>query len=1343
MKGLKLKSKFMTLAILFISLCFLLSGGIILVNNKSTLAQESQNEIEVISANDKRLGSSYLDFYAISSSQFSYSNNGGELSGNALSKAFDRDESTFFKSAQDNNVSYTDEDGQTKENFINTIDVVFDNEVSINRVFYGSETGMTRGYPVVLNIYSSTDGQNFSLIKTYTSSETTNIVSFNFGKTITVKAIRFEYVKVYTGHKYCATAREIMFLQEENDSYEDFENLFSSYNQLSLNYPYNSIKRLTVLEAKLSQNANFSTTIKDSIDRAKAICTGQISFSSKREFSTDPNAENVIGQYGDVPNYAQKVYKMSSFGTNRQVTGIATKEGEKITVYVDAKEGDPLPKLYFSQTENYYNGWLSERALKIGKNTFTTPNLKNSNYTREVVTGGALYFVNPYTNDKQSQNIKIYIEGGDLFPVYKKGEDEESYKEFLVSYYENWKNDKENYFDLTELVSDHIVLTLTCEGAYNYYITQGYSPKNAMNNWDEYLTLLLEFGGVTFDTKNENYNPIHEHLNTNIRIVQVFAGAAAYAFYEHIGIYRSWESTALTGSGFGWGYSHELGHMFDIADRTIGECSNNMWAKYYETAIAKTATRGEFDKTLQTLSPDEEQSSSYFNSNRYNFLVWWYIETYHKGYWGEVENCYRGINSTLKKYLALDRSLQQKINSLSRTERQIFYTNLVVGIDLSYYFDRWGYSLTGEEEDVFKIENASETFKELVSLAEKNRFVSDKVAPKLWLQDRTQYNEVSTISKPLYSGKENVKIEKVFKSSTGYTLLLENEDDSRFMGYEIYRANESGEFEVIGFAKDFVFFDENQLSYNPSYKIVGVDRLYNYSKFSKTVSPQAESTNVCKIGQTYYDSLLLAVENASDGDEIVLLKNVESSNLTISKNLTITVESSQTNNLFVYRIDKGDFITIDSGVTLTINGNENAHIVFDGNSFSQSGALFKVQGVIKTNYVDFQNNKNTSYGTIVFLTGNKSYKNTLTNGKMSNNKATYGGGIYSDNANNVLEITNFSFDNNSVSNNGSAIVSRGTITLNDCQFLNNYATGNGTIYNHSGGILYSNNVAVKNNTANCGGGYYIDGATIITGGVIKNNVALSNGGGIYYSTSTGVRTLTLKNVQILDNKASVGSEIYANGITVNISSVVLSGQSLRLEKGDLNIDSTSKIECVLEYNSGKITLQNEIFENSQNCKINVLNPVKDMIVVYASGFKFDQENIKQISLYADHMTLALNPENNSVAILDFQPLKVVLVDSDGTIIDSFLIEYNHTLKLPNHKKEDFEGWLVDDKIVKPNQEITVLKNLTIVASYKQVSMALKISVIVLTSLALITIISLLVVIIRQNKYKKYEKEAEI
>ena len=1172
----------------------------------------------VLESGDYRTQSEYLNFYSVPTSMFSYSSNGGEVSGNELPKAFDRNFNTCFKSAQDNNVNVVDK--TTNEvlvtNFLNHIDVTFNQTVNINRLIYGTENGTTRGYPTELNLYIN-NGKGWQQICNIKSTETSNLVVFDFGATFAVKQFRFEYVKVPTYHKYQPTAREIIFLQPENELFEDYSNLFTDYTQTKLNSKYSTFEQVLELENKLKQNVNYSLT-QTKLERAKQVAANKVVYAPQREFTTNQNAQNVIYQYGNIATYCRNNLQLNAFGTNRQSTGVLAYAGQQITVYVEAETSDQLPKIRFSQHVGHWSGWLGgELQLKQGKNTFTVPNFKNANYTIDVPLGGPIYICNPYSSFEQSQNVKVYIEGGDLYPVLTDSTDVKAYKLQLNEYAKKVQANPSEVIDITEIVTDHAILTVTATKANEIY--SNFNPKQAITNWNNFMDQLLEFDGITQDKTNPLFDERNLHANVNIRVVQPWSGAAAYAYTEHIGVYYSWQSSLITGSGFGWGIPHEIGHMMDNPNRTIGETTNNMFAKYNETVIEKLNARGEFANTTTTLSNDLiYDATPYFNSNRYNFLIWWYIECWQKGYWANLENCYRGANATLKQFLALDSTIQTQMGSLGRTEKQVLFSSLVTGIDMSYYFDRWGYSLTNdlETDPVFKIANASQTFKDLMALATSNGIVDNTKQPKLWYQTVTAYHNTNTI--PIYSSSTVASIQSVSKTANGYNIFINHTNNENHLGYEIWQGDETNGYKQIGFSYTNAFTDTTsyQDGYTPSYKVVAVDNTFSSSSLSTAMQPQTSSQAVCKIGETEYNSLLEAISAAQSGDTILLLKSCSSVNLTIDKNLTFAIAEGVEGNITISKIEAGNLISVSSGVSFNIKGSSDNWLILDGNSFNQNGTLVSTAGTVKAQYVVFTNNITTGNGGAIILLNN-SKNSTFENCKITNNKAQNGSAVYGDFASASATISTTTISNNVATKDG-VLAFKCNITLNSCEIRNN-TSQNGTIKNYAGGILNTNNCIITQNTAEIGAGLHIDGYTNIKLTQISNNTATKQAGGIYYSTTVAVRQLIIESSIVQNNSALTGNDIVivSGNLTLKNAIVGSDEQSaeISLLGGKTTVNAGTNLQAQINIKFGsELVLDGGVFTNLTNCVFNLLDFADDMCILKANNFELTNANCEQINL---------------------------------------------------------------------------------------------------------------------------------
>ena len=136
---------------------------------------------------------------------------------------------------------------------------------------------------------------------------------------------------------------------------------------------------------------------------------------------------------------------MTWTGTNRQSTGIYGISNQTITVFVKkGNTNDPLPSLRIMQHIGHWRNWLGKtNYLKEGEQTITVDDFKiTEDYTIETFPGGPIYLINPYTSKEQSQNLTVYIEGGELFPIFRLNDDEEKYRNNLASMYFKNKQDK-------------------------------------------------------------------------------------------------------------------------------------------------------------------------------------------------------------------------------------------------------------------------------------------------------------------------------------------------------------------------------------------------------------------------------------------------------------------------------------------------------------------------------------------------------------------------------------------------------------------------------------------------------------------------------------------------------------------------------------------------------------------------------------------------------------------------------------------------------------------------------------------------------------------------------------
>ena len=224
-------------------------------------------------------------------------------------------------------------------------------------------------------------------------------------------------------------------------------------------------------------------------------------------------------------------------GTNRQCTGVFGLAYETITIYVYAQEKKLLPRIIFTQFHEKNTNWYSSPIqLNIGKNILKFNNFNTEDFEEKEISGGPIYIENPYTSTNQSQNIKLYIEGGKIFPLFRLNDDETEFKKILKNYILVYKKEQNNYLDIAEFYSDRAMITVKATLADEFYSSEN-SPQKNLLHLDDILKKYYIFDGIQFEKNQPYYDIKNQYININFRYTQPLKDARAYAFTEHIGLY--------------------------------------------------------------------------------------------------------------------------------------------------------------------------------------------------------------------------------------------------------------------------------------------------------------------------------------------------------------------------------------------------------------------------------------------------------------------------------------------------------------------------------------------------------------------------------------------------------------------------------------------------------------------------------------------------------------------------------------------------------------------------------------------------------------------------------------
>ena len=173
----------------------------------------------------------------------------------------------------------------------------------------------------------------------------------------------------------------------------------------------------------MSLYSSFNLTIVPSvnilfIDLAKEVLQGDKDYS---------DSTFTVVQNGDTHSKATNNLLMSSFGNDFQSTGIVAKPGEVFNIFVEAEDGKPLPSIVFSQQEGHHGNWRRNYQLKKGMNTIVVPEIYSDSWSQKTAKGGAVYLVNKYTEKEQGKAPVVRIDGGEKFPLFNTGDNQEEF----------------------------------------------------------------------------------------------------------------------------------------------------------------------------------------------------------------------------------------------------------------------------------------------------------------------------------------------------------------------------------------------------------------------------------------------------------------------------------------------------------------------------------------------------------------------------------------------------------------------------------------------------------------------------------------------------------------------------------------------------------------------------------------------------------------------------------------------------------------------------------------------------------------------------------------------------
>ena len=696
----------------------------------------------------------------------SISNNGGYYSGQVITNAIDGNVDTYWETNTSN-----------KGDFTNEVEVEFKDAVELNRIVYGARKSDRKGFAQEFEIYGSTTskGDTYKLVATGSHNKVSGLVEAKFNPT-KFKRVKFKFKN---SDQNWATLSEIAFYKQDVVS-DKIDNLFTNGLRNELSEDFNTKEKLQALENE-TKGHPLESSFKEPLELAKEILNGELS--TVKVITAE--------QHGDMVAHAKNNLKFG-FGNNNQPTGISAKPGDVITVYVDADPSKPLPSLAFSQQEGSFGNWMRTVSLKVGKNVITVPEIPQDGwYKHEVTKGGPIYIVNPYTKEEQPKAPVIRFASGDKFPFLTKDTNEEEFKKFLIEYKKAMDEDiaknpnvlDRKVLDIFEFVSDHLVWTGTATGAYKTYIEQGVNPLDTIKSYNTHMEEIFKYYGL--DGSSEQNDP--KYIRENVRLAQPFA--YMYSYTNHIGVLSDVMANHLIpfeDRGPSWGLTHEIGHRMDVNARLYGEITNNMLPMHMSVYYNKIDNRIPYESKIYK-NVISENSNKYADGEAFERLaVYWQLEMYKPGYWGNLNKLYRERNV----------SLGDKNPENVKMQYLIKFSSEVIGEDLSEYFARHGFEVN------------EETKKETIKYPKPDK--------KIWYLNNSKANYKGNG----FTQDTNLEV-SLNKVENGIKLTFDVDDKVKpdLLGYEILRDGE-----VIGFTGTNTFTDTNaDKAKNSKYEVVPYD----------------------------------------------------------------------------------------------------------------------------------------------------------------------------------------------------------------------------------------------------------------------------------------------------------------------------------------------------------------------------------------------------------------------------------------------------------------------------------------------------------------------------------------
>ncbi len=639
-----------------------------------------------------------------------------------------------------------------------------------------------------------------------------NYVQLKLDDPVTAKNVEVD-LAVYAGKNVSISEMKFYHYDSLED---DVNNLFNDDLQLTLKETVNKeqIDKLreranTVDEASGEYHPQKDDILKD-LERAEQLLNDKNL--DDELISIDPNISNHWG--------GNKLGQSNDW----QALGVAVRPGDKINIYI-GKDGFENTTFQLGISQHYGESSSAiqtySQELKVGKNEIVIP---ESIFDMDYEKGGSLYIRFSNRNFAAHENIKVRVSGGNEIPhlnvnnILKTNESEakklireyikelDTYVTKLPSMYttdNKYKYDEQtSILNSTEIETDSVMLSLPATqilAGIKDGLTSEDDKVNRVYNtllaWEQLMDISFLQQGLKEDERAKN--------RMNIKYQRMFPGAFMYASSHHVGI--GFGSTLDMMKGvpfkfdsdgnitndkeanlFGWGISHEIGHVHDVNGLTYPETTNNILALITQTFddIDKSRLEGSYDKVYDRVTSHSEATPqglvglgmfwqlhlAYDNDNTYEMLKL------------NADNDLENDTFYAKLYRATrEKGIAPQENGFDRVAQTfIMRSSDAVKKDLREFFKRWGITASPKTNEYLNSMNYEKETRDIFYLNDEAR---RKRLKALNTSDLSM-SQGTTVTGTFADGIQDNSY--VSKKEVSFNFSV-NQDNEKILGYELIR----------------------------------------------------------------------------------------------------------------------------------------------------------------------------------------------------------------------------------------------------------------------------------------------------------------------------------------------------------------------------------------------------------------------------------------------------------------------------------------------------------------------------------------------------------------------------